>query len=104
MQLFNPDIHCVTKWSKFDTRWRGVSLDTLLEHVQLKPEAQFAMAGYRRRLDAAMLAEAVAHLPGPPQCYVCGPTGLVESATTLLQAQGLPDAAIRTERFGPTGS
>ena len=27
------DIHCVTKWSKFDTRWRGVSVDTLLEHV-----------------------------------------------------------------------
>ena len=61
-------------------------------------------AGYHRRLDAAMLAEAVGLLPGPPQCYVCGPTGLVESAATLLQAQGLPDAAIRTERFGPTGS
>lgn len=60
--------------------------------------------GYRRRLDAAMLAEAVAHLPGPPQCYVCGPTGLVENAATLLQAHGLPDAAIRTERFGPTGN
>jgi DMSO/TMAO reductase YedYZ molybdopterin-dependent catalytic subunit len=28
------DIHCVTKWSKFDTRWRGVSLDTLLQAVQ----------------------------------------------------------------------
>jgi len=27
------DIHCVTKWSKFDTRWRGVSVDTLLERV-----------------------------------------------------------------------
>jgi DMSO/TMAO reductase YedYZ molybdopterin-dependent catalytic subunit/ferredoxin-NADP reductase len=27
------DIHCVTKWSKLDTRWRGVSLDTLLEDV-----------------------------------------------------------------------
>ncbi len=27
------DIHCVTKWSKFDTRWRGVSVDTLLEAV-----------------------------------------------------------------------
>jgi DMSO/TMAO reductase YedYZ molybdopterin-dependent catalytic subunit len=27
------DIHCVTKWSKFDTRWRGVSLDTLLDGV-----------------------------------------------------------------------
>nr|WP_201987208.1 ferredoxin reductase [Hymenobacter rubidus] len=60
-------------------------------------------AGYHRRLDAGMLAEAVALLPGPPQCYVCGPTGLVESAATLLQAQGLPDVAIRTERFGPTG-
>ena len=27
------DIHCVTKWSKLDTAWRGVPLDTLLEHV-----------------------------------------------------------------------
>ena len=31
----NPtvDIHCVTKWSKLDTTWRGVSLDTLLEEA-----------------------------------------------------------------------
>jgi DMSO/TMAO reductase YedYZ molybdopterin-dependent catalytic subunit len=27
------DIHCVTKWSKFDTAWGGVSLDTLLDIV-----------------------------------------------------------------------
>ena len=25
------DIHCVTKWSKLDTLWEGVSVDTLLE-------------------------------------------------------------------------
>ncbi|MEJ7659748.1 MAG: molybdopterin-dependent oxidoreductase [Hymenobacter sp.] len=50
MQDFNPDIHCVTKWSKFDTHWRGVSVDTLLEHVQLKPEAQFVTAVQLRRL------------------------------------------------------
>ena len=25
------DIHCVTTWSKFDTHWRGVSIDALLE-------------------------------------------------------------------------
>ena len=25
------DIHCVTKWSKFDTAWEGVSVDTLLD-------------------------------------------------------------------------
>jgi DMSO/TMAO reductase YedYZ molybdopterin-dependent catalytic subunit len=28
------DIHCVTKWSKLGTRWRGVSLDTLLADVE----------------------------------------------------------------------
>jgi DMSO/TMAO reductase YedYZ molybdopterin-dependent catalytic subunit len=28
------DIHCVTKWSKLGTTWRGVSLDTLLEEVE----------------------------------------------------------------------
>jgi DMSO/TMAO reductase YedYZ molybdopterin-dependent catalytic subunit len=27
------DIHCVTKWSKLDTVWEGVSVDTLLSHV-----------------------------------------------------------------------
>jgi DMSO/TMAO reductase YedYZ molybdopterin-dependent catalytic subunit len=28
------DIHCVTKWSKLGTSWRGVSLDTLMSGVQ----------------------------------------------------------------------
>jgi DMSO/TMAO reductase YedYZ molybdopterin-dependent catalytic subunit len=32
-QTFTVDIHCVTKWSKFDTEWEGVSLDTLLDGV-----------------------------------------------------------------------
>jgi len=27
------DIHCVTKWSKFDTTWEGVSIDTVLAAV-----------------------------------------------------------------------
>src|SRR6266545_7570122 len=31
---FVVDIHCVTKWSKVDTRWEGVSVDTLLEGVE----------------------------------------------------------------------
>jgi DMSO/TMAO reductase YedYZ molybdopterin-dependent catalytic subunit len=35
------DIHCVTKWSKLDTRWQGVSLDTLL--TDRMPEAAFAL-------------------------------------------------------------
>ncbi len=28
------DIHCVTRWTKLDTEWRGVSLDTLLADVE----------------------------------------------------------------------
>ena len=28
------DIHCVTKWSKLDTVWQGVRVDTLLEGIE----------------------------------------------------------------------
>lgn len=39
------DIHCVTRWSKFDTTWEGVSLRMLVEQklIQLYPSARFAM-------------------------------------------------------------
>jgi DMSO/TMAO reductase YedYZ molybdopterin-dependent catalytic subunit len=43
-QSFTVDIHCVTKWSKLDTHWQGVSVDTLLEHVELDPTARFVTA------------------------------------------------------------
>jgi DMSO/TMAO reductase YedYZ molybdopterin-dependent catalytic subunit len=32
-ETFTVDIHCVTKWSKLDTRWSGISLDQLLKNV-----------------------------------------------------------------------
>ncbi|MGW3243934.1 sulfite oxidase-like oxidoreductase [Streptomyces sp. NPDC001070] len=35
------DLHCVTKWSKFGTHWRGVSLDVLLADVETA--AEFAL-------------------------------------------------------------
>jgi len=38
------DISCVTKWTKLDTRWRGVSVDILLEHVELDRRAGFVSA------------------------------------------------------------
>ena len=39
------DIHCVTTWSKFDTQWRGVSVDTLLEAAGLsEPPGAFVVA------------------------------------------------------------
>jgi DMSO/TMAO reductase YedYZ molybdopterin-dependent catalytic subunit len=35
------DLHCVTKWSKFDTPWQGVSLDMLLADIET--EAEYAL-------------------------------------------------------------
>jgi DMSO/TMAO reductase YedYZ molybdopterin-dependent catalytic subunit len=32
-ETFTTDIHCVTKWSKLDTSWTGVSLDVLLGEI-----------------------------------------------------------------------
>jgi DMSO/TMAO reductase YedYZ molybdopterin-dependent catalytic subunit len=39
------DIHCVTRWSKFDTRWEGVSVRTLVEQglIKLKPSARYVI-------------------------------------------------------------
>jgi DMSO/TMAO reductase YedYZ molybdopterin-dependent catalytic subunit len=37
-QTFTVDIHCVTKWSKLDTTWTGVSVDTLLDGVDTEAE------------------------------------------------------------------
>ena len=49
------DVHCVTSWSKFDTSWSGVSVDTMLE--QVKTAAAFVTAfsdgGYTTNLPLA---------------------------------------------------
>ena len=37
------DISCVTKWTRLDMRWRGVSVDTLFEHVEIDPSAAFVI-------------------------------------------------------------
>ena len=34
------DIHCVTRWSKFDTAWEGVSVGTLVKAGLIKPKPQ----------------------------------------------------------------
>ena len=33
-EVVSTDIHCVTRWSKLGTSWRGVSLDTLFENIE----------------------------------------------------------------------
>jgi DMSO/TMAO reductase YedYZ molybdopterin-dependent catalytic subunit len=54
------DIHCVTKWSKLDTTWQGVTFDDLLKAVGVaQPPAPYIMAhcdgGYTTNLPVADL-------------------------------------------------
>jgi DMSO/TMAO reductase YedYZ molybdopterin-dependent catalytic subunit len=51
-ETITKDIHCVTKWSKLDTEWEGVSLDTLLEGVETSSEyvTAFSDGGYTTNL------------------------------------------------------
>ena len=51
------DIHCVTKWSKLDTVWEGVALDTLLEPVETSAEyaTAFCDGGYTTNVPLADL-------------------------------------------------
>jgi ferredoxin-NADP reductase len=45
----------------------------------------------------------LADLPPPaPMAFVCGSSGFADAATALLMESGVPAAAIRVERFGPT--
>jgi DMSO/TMAO reductase YedYZ molybdopterin-dependent catalytic subunit len=49
------DIHCVTRWSKLDTMWQAVSIDTLL--AQVEHNARYVLAfcdgGYTTNLPLA---------------------------------------------------
>lgn len=42
--VFQKDIHCVTKWSKFDTHWSGVSFDTIMDQVGVSSDAAYLIA------------------------------------------------------------
>jgi ferredoxin-NADP reductase len=59
--------------------------------------------GGTRRIDRAMLAELGPTPEAGTQAFICGPTGLVESAARSLVEIGHAPALIKTERFGPTG-
>jgi ferredoxin-NADP reductase len=59
--------------------------------------------GYDRRVDREMLAEVAWPPTDRPLCYICGPTGFVETVASALVELGHAPDMIRTERFGPTG-
>lgn len=60
--------------------------------------------GPARRIDRAMIQQAIDRLVAPARVYCCGSGGFVEAAANLVVAAGVEAAIIRTERFGPTGA
>ncbi|HXT92696.1 MAG TPA: ferredoxin reductase [Trebonia sp.] len=58
---------------------------------------------YTTRLNAKILAETAFPPSANPATFVCGPSGFVEAASSLLVAAGHAPGAIKTERFGPGG-
>lgn len=43
-QYFTVDVHCVTRWSKLDTKWRGVSIATLAALARPAEDAAYVQA------------------------------------------------------------
>ena len=37
------DIHCVTRWSRFDVRWEGVPFTEVMKLIEAKPEAKYVI-------------------------------------------------------------
>jgi ferredoxin-NADP reductase len=54
------------------------------------------------RINAGVIAESAFPPEDKPDIFICGPTGFVEAAASLLIAAGHPASSIKTERFGPT--
>jgi ferredoxin-NADP reductase len=60
-------------------------------------------SGFARRIDRAMLEEALQEMGTPSRVFICGPTAFVESVAAGVVAAGVHAGRIRTERFGPSG-
>lgn len=59
--VVTADIHCVTRWSKFDTVWEGVLFRDFVALAGVKPEAQHVIAhcdgGYTTNLPLDVMLE-----------------------------------------------
>jgi DMSO/TMAO reductase YedYZ molybdopterin-dependent catalytic subunit len=43
MKQVTADMHCVTRWSRFDVRWEGVAFAEVMKLIDAKPEAKYVM-------------------------------------------------------------
>jgi DMSO/TMAO reductase YedYZ molybdopterin-dependent catalytic subunit len=61
MKTVTADMHCVTRWSRFEVRWEGVAFTEVMKLVAVKPEAKFVMVqaeqGYTANVPLADLLQ-----------------------------------------------
>ena len=86
-----------------DELGRMATSDGVAVHYTFTREPPRDWGGFARRIDAEMLRTVGPSPKRRPRIFVCGPTAFVEQAAELLVKLGHKPAAIRTERFGPTG-
>jgi DMSO/TMAO reductase YedYZ molybdopterin-dependent catalytic subunit len=59
MKQVTADMHCVTRWSRFDVRWEGVPFTEVMQLIDAKPEAKYVMVlaeqGYTSNVPLANL-------------------------------------------------
>jgi ferredoxin-NADP reductase len=98
-------LHSSRSWDDviYRDELRGVESDDVKVVHTLTRSQPEGWDGYDRRVDAEMLAEVGPAPEARPLVYVCGPTPFVESVANALVELGHDPAAVRTERFGPTG-
>ena len=75
-------------------------LDVVYQYTRRAPQGWPGQPG---RLGVAELNSAGWPAALEPTCYICGPTGFVESVADILVALGHEPGRVRTERFGPSG-
>ncbi|MCJ2039378.1 FAD-binding oxidoreductase [Methylobacterium sp. J-059] len=97
-----PEIPALLLYSA-RTRSDAVALAEIEARAGAEPGLSLTFTATReggRRIDAAMVAEALDRLGQPARVFVCGATPFVRTAATLLVEAGVAPGLIRTERFG----
>jgi len=85
---------------------RTVSSPLTVSYLYTRAAPNGAHSG---RINADLVAELTTAAPARPRedkpsIFVCGPSGFVEAAASLLVDAGYDPATVKTERFGPTGT
>jgi ferredoxin-NADP reductase len=69
--------------------------------LTLTREAPRRPGDYARRIDRAIIDNALAMFGAPPtQIFICGNNPFVETASSVLVDAGLPSSSVKTERYG----